>query len=163
MPAKPHARRALDLTSARDCLCRGDLLDSVENSRERCLQLECPGRIGVSQVAADAALAQSQQQLFRRALVDALCRGTCVELGIEVAAGDELLAQTAVFFGVEVLGAELRQDRNERSMCRDAGERVALESLARIEQPGRDPPSRRRQAARCEPSLRLSREIELVG
>src|SRR6266516_1267349 len=135
------------VASARNRLCRGDLLDGVTNSRERGLQLERPRRVGVGQLTPNPALAQPQEELFRRALVDALGGGTGVELRIESSAGNQLLAEPLMFLRVEMLRAQLGQDRHQRAMRGDACESVALEPLSRVEQLRRDPSRQRRRRA----------------
>src|SRR5205823_12705723 len=125
-------------------------------------QLGVARGFGVGGLPAKAPFPESQQQLFRGPLVDPLCRGAGVELRIELAAGDELLTESPMLLGVEVLRPELSQDRHERPMRGNTGERVALEPLPRVEQPWRDPPRRRRGTARPQARPRPPRQIELV-
>ena len=146
------------------------LLDSRVDPGQRRLELQGPGRIRVDQLAADLPLAESQQQLLRGALVDALRRGAGVELREEtheiafrLGTGEQLLAKAAELLAVEVLGPELREDGDERAMRCHAGERVLLEPLTGIEQPRRDAAGRRRRLARGKPLLRLLGKVELVG
>ena len=92
------------------------------------------------ELPAQPALAQVQEQLLARPLVESLPRRARVELGpereqvaLELAALDEVRAEAAVQLGVEVLGRELREQLHER---RDA-RRTRRARSARAARPSR--------------------------
>src|SRR5437879_4284969 len=107
--------------------------------------------------------AQPQQELFRGPLVDAFRGSTRVELRIEISAGYQLLAQPLMFLRVEMLGAELGEHRQQRTMRGHACERMPLEPFPRVEQARRDSTRQLGGTARREARLGLLRQIELVG
>ena len=84
--------------------------------------------------------------------------------GSGLAGLEQVRARAAVQLGVEVVGRELGERRAELRMRRDAGERVALEPVARLAAASarRSPVGARASAGR-QAGLRLARQVEPVG
>ena len=124
---------------------------------EESLELLRARRIRSLQLAAQPALAQSQQQLPTGALVERLAVGPRVELGTEsdelpvlLSAFHEDAAKALVQLVIEVLGRQRFELTPQRLVCEAGGECVALEPLPGTEQPWRlVGPARRCAAGRC--------------
>src|SRR5439155_24750756 len=103
------------------------------------------------ELAPELPLAQAEEELLAGRLVDRVCGGPRVELGEQghelvvrlLAAGDEVGAQPAVEVGVEMVRRELLEQAHELRMGDAAGERLALQPLARVDQPRRGGRTRR--------------------
>src|SRR5207248_7959601 len=78
---------------------------------------------------------------------------------------EQQLAELTVERRVEVLRPEIREDGPKRGVREDAGERVPLPALVRVDHPDGDgrPARLGRVRPRREPGLEISREAEQVG
>ena len=134
------------------------------------LELERPGRIRVAELAPDPPLAQAEQELLRGALVDAFRRPRAHRARRRDPPRGSAPPQRArsrsrrCSSESKCSGPSSARIGTSDAMRGDAGERVPLEPLTRVEQPRRHVSGRRRRRrARREAGLRLLREVELVG